>query len=132
MPIKLREAVIAGAIAAVAAVASSLLTAAFTYTSRNKELDIELVKVGIGILRADPKEAQTQGAREWAIQIIEQHSGQKFSAEAKSELLAKSLGYVETLGRYGEPVGRYGEPDYNVPYPIPQERRPPKSSPQSK
>jgi hypothetical protein len=76
------------------AFAGSLVSAYYTYTSRNRELDIELVKVGIGILRADPRETQTNGAREWAIDLIEIHSGRKFSKEARSELLQSKLGYA--------------------------------------
>jgi hypothetical protein len=83
------------------AFAGSLVSAFYTYTSRNKELDIELVKVGISILRADPKETQTNGAREWAIDLIETHSGRKFSEEARSELLHYKLGW-ETIGAYGD------------------------------
>lgn len=41
------------------AFAGSVISAFYTFTNRNRELDIELVKVGIGILRADPKETQT-------------------------------------------------------------------------
>src|SRR5579863_992917 len=83
--------IVAG-IACVGAVISAL----YSYDSRNREMDIELVKVGIGILRADPKESQTIGAREWAIQIIEKYSGQPFSTAAKKELLENSLGWVST------------------------------------
>jgi hypothetical protein len=38
-------------------------------------------------------ETQTQGAREWAIQVIEKFSGQPFSSEAKSELLKYKLDF---------------------------------------
>jgi hypothetical protein len=83
------------------ALAGSIISAFYTYTSRNRELDIELVKVGIGILRADPKEAQTNAAREWAIRLIETHSGQEFSAEAKSQLLNNKWVY---LGSYADSI----------------------------
>jgi hypothetical protein len=61
--------------------------------NRNRELDIELVKIGVGILRADPKETQTRGAREWAIEVIEKRSGHEFSQKAKDELLEGRLGF---------------------------------------
>jgi hypothetical protein len=57
-------------------------------------LDIELVKIGVSILRADPKEAQTNGAREWAIQIVEDFSKRPFSPEAKRELFQYKLDYA--------------------------------------
>jgi hypothetical protein len=68
-----------------------MISAFYSYTNRNRELDIELIKIGIGILRADPKETQTVGARTWAIEIIEKYSGNKFSLEAKTELLKDRL-----------------------------------------
>jgi hypothetical protein len=108
------------------AFAGSLGSAFYTYTSRNRELDIELVKVGIGILRADPKETQTIGAREWAIDLIETHSGRRFSQEARSELLQYKLGYTEYFNPHtgsGNPYtggnwsssGGFGDPGYARP-----------------
>lgn len=85
----------AAGIACVGAIVSAAVPALYTHTSRNRELDIKLVEIGISILRADPKETQTNAAREWAIRIIEAHSGQKFSQEAKNELLNKKLTYDE-------------------------------------
>lgn len=78
------------------ALVGSILSTFYTYTNRNRELDIELVKIGIGILRADPKETQSRGAREWAVQIIETHSRLKFSGDAKRELLDNKLGFTGT------------------------------------
>jgi hypothetical protein len=67
----------------------AIISAFYTYTSRNRELDIELVKIGISILRADPRETQTHGA----IEVIENYSRQTFSPDAKSELLKYKLEY---------------------------------------
>jgi len=87
----------------------------YTYTSRNRELDIELVKIGVAILRADPKEMQTNGAREWAIEIIEQSSRRRFSPEARNELLHYRLGYA------GYTDYAYPSPGYtDYAYPKPQ------------
>ncbi len=85
---------IVSVIVAIIACAGAVISALYTYTSRNRELDIELIKIGIGILRADPKETQTNGAREWAIQVIEDFSGRKFTDKAKRELLDSKLGYT--------------------------------------
>jgi hypothetical protein len=73
------------------ALVGTLVTANYTYSSRNRELDIELVKLGVNILRADPKETQTQGAREWAIDVIQKFSGVPFSPDARKELLGNKL-----------------------------------------
>jgi hypothetical protein len=98
----------AAGIACVGAVVSALIPALYTHTSRNRELDIKLVEIAISILRADPKETQTQGARTWAIEVIEAHSGRKFSAEARSELLQNKLGISD--GWYTDSVTPYYEP----------------------
>jgi hypothetical protein len=90
--------IIVAAIAFLGAVGSAF----YTYTARNRELDIELVKIGIGILRADPKETQTAGAREWAIRLVEARSGQPFSEEARKELLQNKLIYPSSV-MYTEP-----------------------------
>jgi hypothetical protein len=93
-------------------------SAFYSYTNRNRELDIKLVEIGIGILHADPsKETQTQGAREWAIKVIEKFSGEHFSIEAKNELLNHKLGF--NTGWYDTGYGY-------TPSPIPN------ASPQSK
>jgi len=76
---------------AIIACAGVVISALYSYTNRNRELDIELIKIGIGILRADPKETQTVGARAWAIEIIEKYSGLQFSQQAKTELLKDRL-----------------------------------------
>ena len=85
--------IIALSVAAIA-FAGSVISALYAYANRNRELDIELVKIGVSILRADPKETQTQGAREWAIKIVENYSGQKFSDDAKNELLKNKLSFT--------------------------------------
>ena len=119
---------IATIIVASIAFLGALVSAFYTYTSRNRELDIELIKIGIGILRADPKETQTNAAREWAIRLIEIHSGQRFSDEARNELLNKQLGYDRSVwgsgfdsvwGSSGGNVPWGGEPK-GKPAPVPQ------------
>jgi hypothetical protein len=120
---RVRATEIVSVIVAVVACAGAVVSALYTYTSRNRELDIELIKIGISILRADPAETQTNGAREWAIQVIESYSRRPFSPEAKAELLKTKLGY-----EYGYDLG--GGSDFS------QEIRRPKlnekGSPQSK
>jgi hypothetical protein len=81
---------------AVAALAfgASILSAFYTYTSRNRELDIKLVEIGIGILRADPKETGLTAARGWAVQVIEDNSKVKFSSADRETLLLRPLLFV--------------------------------------
>src|SRR4051812_35568454 len=82
---------LAAIIVAGIALLGTMAQALYTYTARSRELDIELVKIGISILRADPKETQTAGAREWAIRVIERYSRQDFTEKAKRELLENQL-----------------------------------------
>ena len=79
--------------------------------TKDHELKIKLVEIGIGILRADPKENLTP-AREWAIRIIETNSGLKFSENDKGLLLKKPILYdfSPDLGTYGS--GTLDSPTY--------------------
>ncbi|MEA2818638.1 MAG: hypothetical protein QOJ86_642 [Bradyrhizobium sp.] len=69
----------------------SVVSAFYTYANRNRELDIKLVEIGIGILRADPKGTDLTPARAWAIQVIEDNSKVKFSDDDRRSLLQKPL-----------------------------------------
>lgn len=96
------------------ALVGTIITGFYTYTNRNRELDIELVKIGIGILRADPKETQTRGARQWAVRTVERFSGISFTPEAKAELLENKLGWFDTGAGYTDyeqiPPARRNQP----------------------
>lgn len=72
---------------------ASLGGAYLSYTQGNRELDVKLVEIGIGILRSDPSQTQVKAAREWAVEIIEKSSGTKFSAADRLELIQKPLGF---------------------------------------
>lgn len=83
-------------IAAAAAIISALIalgSAGFSYLNRDRELDIKLVEIGIGILRTDPEKSGVSAARQWAIDIIETSSGLKFNPDDRAELLNKPLGF---------------------------------------
>jgi hypothetical protein len=84
---------------AVIALVGTLANSFYAYSNRNRELDIELVKLGVAILRADPnKETQTKGAREWAITVIESILGQHTSFSSRH------MGGMEGLSRPQEPI----------------------------
>jgi hypothetical protein len=63
--VRFRATEVAALLVAVVSLVGTLANAFYAYSNRNRELDIELAKLGVGILCADPKETQTQGAREW-------------------------------------------------------------------
>jgi hypothetical protein len=69
----------------------SITSAYYTYSNRNRELDIKLVEIGIGILRADPKDTGLTAARAWAVQVIEENSQVRFSDADRTSLLQKPL-----------------------------------------
>jgi hypothetical protein len=75
------------------ALIGSIASGFYAFKNRNRELDIKLVEIGIGILRADPKETQVKAARGWAVQVIENYSHVKFSEADKATLLNKPLAY---------------------------------------
>lgn len=111
------------------ALTGAIIATAFTYTDRNKEviakeaspqeLNARLVEIGIAILRADPKEAQTNATREWAIKLIETHSGQPFSEQAKNELLNNRLKW-ESSASSGLPPDLTFSIDDTRPRPLPR------------
>ncbi len=80
-------------IAAMAAVIGALVSAWFPYLSRDRELDIRLVEIGVGILRADPEKSGVSAARQWAIVAIEENSGIEFTPKDRAELLENPLGW---------------------------------------
>jgi hypothetical protein len=49
--------------------------------------DAEMVQIGVGILSADPSKSDVAPAREWAIKLVETHSGQDFSVQDRASLL---------------------------------------------
>ena len=53
---------------------------------REREIDLELVKMGIGILSTKPNE-NTSALREWAVTIVDNYSGVPLSKNVKSELM---------------------------------------------
>jgi peptidoglycan hydrolase-like protein with peptidoglycan-binding domain len=85
------------------ALATSVITAYYTYTSRSRELDIELVKLGLSVLQAAPKatekdgKAEDEGLRGWAVDVVETYSGKRLSPLAREQL--QQLGDL----RFGTP-----------------------------
>ena len=61
-----------------------------TLATKDHELRIRLVEIGIGILRADPKE-NVSPARGWAIRLIEHNSGESFAPEEVEALKGNAL-----------------------------------------
>ena len=70
--------------------AATLALVASQWTARTA-FDAQMVQVGIGILSADPSKSDVAPARKWAIDLVEKHSGQPFSADDLTDLLHHPL-----------------------------------------
>ena len=81
---------VVGAVAAVVGSVATIATGYFTFASKDQELRVRLIEIGISILRADPKE-DVAPARAWAIDVIEQKSGVTFNKEDRAALLHKPI-----------------------------------------
>lgn len=58
-----------------------------TFASKSQELQIRMVEIAVGILRADPKGPGS----DWAIRVIELNSGTTFSAVDRKELMKNPM-----------------------------------------
>jgi len=81
---------IASVLTAALVFAGGFATAWYAFRSKDEELHVHLVEIAIGILRADPKE-DVVPARGWALDVIDEYSGVKFTAEDRRALLHKPL-----------------------------------------
>jgi hypothetical protein len=71
----------------------SLVTAWFGYIGHSQDLDVKMVEIGIGILRA-PADDDIASIRSWALDVIEKKSGFPFTEEQREVLLQKPLDLV--------------------------------------
>ncbi len=74
-------------IATLVGAGATIATGYFGYASKDEELRVHLVEIAIGILSADPSKTDLTPARSWAMDIIDQKSGIKFSDENHKALL---------------------------------------------
>ena len=93
------ETVIVAVITALVAAIGGSYATSENAAGKNRELDIKLVEIGIGILRADPKDEKMASIRRWAIEIIERNSRVPFSENEKTELLNKKITGLEELNQ---------------------------------
>lgn len=82
--------IVGGVIGAVGLAVAAFATGWFGYASKNEELHVHLVEIAFGILEADPKQGVSP-ARGWAIEVIENNSGVKFSDEDRAALLHQPI-----------------------------------------
>ena len=103
---------------AVAGLVVAIATLQYSIQAAKEERNARLVEIGISVLRVDQtKDPQVNGAREWALDLIDANAGGvKFSAAAREALKQGKF--------YSEPINSF-EP-YSYGYSCPDRRpRPP-------
>lgn len=77
------------------ALAGAVIAATIAYVASNyatkSAFDAKMVEIGVSILAADPSKSDVTPARQWAIDLVEKHSGEPFNAVDKSNLLHHPL-----------------------------------------
>lgn len=71
--------------------AATIATAMTGYFNKDKELNIQMLNIALGILREDPKKSQIAAARGWAVDVINHSSPISISMEAREELIKNEL-----------------------------------------
>ena len=61
---------------------------AFGYFNKNRDLDIKMIEIALGILREDPEKSKITATREWAVDLLDQYSGTPLNALARAELVS--------------------------------------------
>jgi hypothetical protein len=72
--------------AVIVALATGIVGAVLGYQSKNREMDVKMVEIAVGILSQEPKEGIAP-AREWAVDVINGYSDVKVTPEARAALV---------------------------------------------
>jgi hypothetical protein len=72
------------------AVLGATVTPLVNYWTNERQMDVKMVEIGIGVLRAPPKE-DIAVIRSWAIDVIEKSSGRAFTKQQRDALLNQEL-----------------------------------------
>ena len=83
------------------ALAGALIGATATFMgvqwAARSAFDAAMVQIGVGILSADPSKSDVVPARQWAIDLVERHSGHEFNAEDRASLLHHPIQTFQAL-----------------------------------
>ncbi len=74
-------------VSAMIGAAATLVVAMTGYLNKDKELDIKMLQIALGILREDPAKSKISAARSWAVDIINASAPVKIPKEARIELI---------------------------------------------
>jgi hypothetical protein len=75
-----------------------LIGGALDYVVREREINVKMVEIAVGLLREDPK-GRLQPAREWAVQVIDDNSDTPLSDAARQALLNCPVDKFAAIGR---------------------------------
>lgn len=78
------------AIGALVAALSASAGAGVTFLNTNREMDVKMVEIAVGILSQEPK-ANIAPAREWAVDLISRYAEVKPSPEVRAALIGNSV-----------------------------------------
>jgi hypothetical protein len=68
-------------------IAASMLAFIGSQWVAKSAFDAQMVQIGVSILSADPSKSDVAPARDWAIRLVQEHSGQPFSEAERDSLL---------------------------------------------
>jgi hypothetical protein len=92
---------------ALAGVITGAVVAVPSYWGTNREMDVKMVEIAVGILSQDPKE-NIAPAHEWAVDVVSHYAEVKPSAEVRKALVDYRA------------VSDFGYGDYYTSYTLPQ------------
>ena len=100
-------------ISAVTALITSGLVAVIDYTVREREMDIKMMEIAVGLLK-EPADGPLQPARKWAVDVISYYSkgGVPLSSEANVALGGNSIDAVKEM--LSKAAKRIREGDFEV------------------
>lgn len=81
---------IAGIAGVVGTVLGTTIAPLVNYWTNERQMDVKMVEIGIGILRSPPKDGIAV-MRSWAIDVIEKSSGRQFSPAQRAALEKQEL-----------------------------------------
>ncbi len=65
-----------------------------TTSVKNREVDVQMLQIALGILREDPSQSRIKAARGWAVDVINESAPIKIPSKAREELVSERLTFI--------------------------------------
>ena len=89
----IRSELLKGLVPLLAAILGGLVVAVPTYLTSNRQMDVKMVEIAVGILSQKP-EANIEPARSWAVDVIQHYAQVELTPDVKKALIEnRALGY---------------------------------------